>query len=97
MVKRKVSQVGDVLRQGVRELPENAGWVWSRVRALVVESRSRAATLIARRPVTRAATVDFDNMTKTELMELAREQQITGRSSMTKAQLAAALARPPQP
>jgi hypothetical protein len=37
--------------------------------------------------------LDMDGMTKDELMELARRQNLRGRSTMTKAQLAAALRR----
>lgn len=89
-MQRKISDVGGFLRTGARELPSNAAWVWERARAVVDEARARAATMVASR--SRGATyLDADDMTKDELMDLARKEKVSGRSSMTKAQLAAAL------
>jgi hypothetical protein len=91
-VPRKLSEFGELLRTGARELPSNASWLWGRVGALGTEVRSRAATAVTSRGH-RAKPLDADNMTKDELMDLARKEQVKGRSSMTKAQLAAALRR----
>jgi len=75
MLKQQAAQTGTFLRQGVRELPGNAAWVWERARALVVVGRSRAAGWIAQRPG-RSVAADTDGMTKNDLMELARKEQI---------------------
>jgi hypothetical protein len=85
----RITDVGGFLRTGARELPSNAFWVWERARALGAEARSRMATLAASRGGT--TSLDADDMTKDELMDLARREKVSGRSSMTKAQLAAAL------
>lgn len=86
---RRITDVGEFLRTGARELPSNASWVWERARALGTGARSRVATLVASRGGT--TSLDADDMTKDELMDLARKEKVSGRSSMTKAQLAAAL------
>ena len=91
MVQRKISDVGSFLREGARDLPKNATWLWGRARVAAAGVRSRAATWITEHSGTRRTSVDVDNMTKDELMELAREKDVTGRSSMTKDELAAAL------
>ena len=90
MSTNKVSQVGGWLRQEVRGLPDHAVSLWRRTKAAAAGVRSRAATRIAQRSA-RGRLADLDDMTKDELMELARTEDIPGRSSMTKAQLAAAL------
>ena len=91
MAQRKISDVGNFLREGARDLPSNATWVWGRARTIVAGARARAATWIAEHSGSREQPLDADNMTKDELMELARTEDISGRSSMTKDQLAAAL------
>ena len=90
MSTNKVSQVGDWLRQEVRELPDHAVALWRRTKVAAAGVRSRAAARIAQRSGRRQA-VDAEAMTKEELVELARKEDIAGRSSMTKAQLAEAL------
>ena len=90
----RTSRVSSQLRERARGLPQQATRVWEQARALATDARWRAARLIAPRSSAQDPNVDLDGMTKDELMELARKEQVSGRSSMTKAQLAAALRRP---
>lgn len=87
----RIAEVGDFLRTGARDLPSNAAWVWERARTQGARARSRAASWIASRTDGTAGSLEPDDMTKDELMDLARQENVRGRSSMTKAQLAAAL------
>ncbi|HEX6148638.1 Rho termination factor N-terminal domain-containing protein [Nocardioides sp.] len=91
MVQHRIAEVGDLLRSGARDLPSNAVRVWDRVRGSAAKARSSAAAWVASRTGRAGPGPDMDGMTKEELMELARQEQLRGRSSMTKAQLAAAL------
>jgi hypothetical protein len=99
MATKRVAQIGSSLRQRVGELPDHGARAWKRISTVTVGVRARAATWIAPRSGIRGQVADpqdgvgadADAMTKGELMELARKEQIKGRSSMSKAQLAAAL------
>jgi hypothetical protein len=91
MVQRRISDLTQLVRTGARELPSNATRVWGRARELASSTRTRAATWIANRVGREEPDPDLKTMTKDELMALAQEQDISGRSSMTKAQLVTAL------
>ncbi len=83
----------DRLPPGARGLPENAARLWQRARARASEAGTRAAAWVGTRTGRSGMALDMDGMTKDELMELARRQNLRGRSTMTKAQLVAALRR----
>lgn len=91
MVQSRLSEVRRLVRTRVSDLPADATRAWGRVRSSVAGGRARAAGWIADRSRGRAEPIDPDSMTKDELMALARQEDVPGRSSMTKAQLAAAL------
>jgi hypothetical protein len=87
----KFAEGGNFLREGARDLPSNATWMWGRARVLGAGARSRAVTWISAHSRTHSRSLDVDDMTKDELMALARKEDVSGRSSMTKDELAAAL------
>ena len=91
MVHSRLSDVSQLVRTRMRDLPADATRAWGRVRSSVAAGQARAAAWIANRSGGRAEQIDPDSMTKDELMALARKEDVPGRSSMTKAQLAAAL------
>ena len=96
MVQRRISDLTHLVRTGARDLPSTATRVWGRARELASSSRARAASWIAHRSDRGGSgrgepDLDLKDKTKDELMELAREHDISGRSSMTKAQLVTAL------
>ena len=89
MLRQRASDVVQFLQDGVRDLPRNAEWVAEQARRLAALLRTRAAGLVSAGARTLPDT--FSEMSKAELMELARKEDVSGRSSMTKAQLLAAL------
>lgn len=91
MVHRKVSEVGTLVREKARGLPDNASRAWGKVNVVAADVRSRAEAWNEDRRARHRQPVDAESMTKEELMDLARKADVSGRSSMTKAQLAAAL------
>ena len=90
-MQQRISGMVDRLPSGARGLPENAARLWQRARAGIAKTRTRAATWVSTQTGRTGLALDMEGMTKDELMELARRQNVRGRSSMTKAQLVAAL------
>jgi hypothetical protein len=93
MMQHRIAGVVDRLPSGARGVPENAARLWQLARARAAEARIQATTWVGTRTGRPSLALDMDGMTKDELMELARRQNLRGRSTMTKAQLAAALRR----
>ena len=91
MVQSRLSDVRRFVRTRAQDLPADATRAWGRIRSSVAAGQARAAAWIAHRSSDRAEEIDPQSMTKDELMALARKEDVPGRSSMTKAQLAAAL------
>jgi hypothetical protein len=92
-MQHRIAGMVDRLPSGARDLPENATRLWQRARARASEAGAKAAGWVGSRTGRTGMALDMDGMTKDELMELARRQNLRGRSTMTKAQLAAALRR----
>lgn len=92
-MQHRITGMVDRLPAGARDLPDHAARLWQRARAGASEARTRATTWVGTRTGRTGLALDMDGMTKDELMELARRQNLRGRSTMTKAQLVAALRR----
>lgn len=92
-MQHRITGMADRLPSGARGMPENAARLWQRVRARASDAGTKAAAWVGTRTGRTGMALDMNGMTKDELMELARQQNLRGRSSMTKAQLVAALRR----